>query len=110
MLCSEVSALCRSHGETLTRSVHASSFTLACLSAPLPPVLTFHSSLAVFPTSPPPLYPPVSPLQLQKKKVWEALQPLLATTDDCVASLFGRPLRSPAGVVTCQSLKQANVG
>lgn len=51
-----------------------------------------------------------TPNQLQKKKIWESVQPLLRTTEECVATFEDRPLRAAAGPVTCASLKGANVG
>eukprot|EP00475_Leptophrys_vorax_P041559 TRINITY_DN78339_c0_g1_i1.p2 TRINITY_DN78339_c0_g1~~TRINITY_DN78339_c0_g1_i1.p2 ORF type:complete len:262 (+),score=12.64 TRINITY_DN78339_c0_g1_i1:79-864(+) len=51
-----------------------------------------------------------TPNQLQKKKVWEAVQPELKTTDECVATLHNKPMRVASGVVTCKSLARANIG
>uniref|UniRef100_A0A0D6R6T1 tRNA-binding domain-containing protein n=1 Tax=Araucaria cunninghamii TaxID=56994 RepID=A0A0D6R6T1_ARACU len=50
-----------------------------------------------------------SPNQVQKKKIWETVQPLLKTTESCVAVLGDRSMRTSAGVVTCRSLKNANI-
>ncbi|KAJ6832096.1 putative aminoacyl tRNA synthase complex-interacting multifunctional protein 1 [Iris pallida] len=50
-----------------------------------------------------------SPNQVQKKKIWEFVQPHLKTTDACVAVLGAHPMRTSAGVVTCTSLKNANI-
>ncbi len=47
--------------------------------------------------------------QVQKKKIWETIQPLLKTTDECTAVFQDRPMRVSAGIVTCKSLKGANV-
>ncbi|XP_058092729.1 uncharacterized protein LOC131239181 isoform X1 [Magnolia sinica] len=50
-----------------------------------------------------------TPNQVQKKKIWESIQPHLKTTDSCVAVLGGHPMRTSAGVVVCRSLKNANI-
>jgi aminoacyl tRNA synthase complex-interacting multifunctional protein 1 len=50
-----------------------------------------------------------TPNQVQKKKIWETIQPLLKTTDECTAVFQDRPMRVSAGIVTCKSLKGANV-
>lgn len=50
-----------------------------------------------------------TPNQLQKKKIWEAIQPHLKTTEDCIATFKGRPMRTSAGLVTCKSLKEASI-
>lgn len=50
-----------------------------------------------------------SPNQVQKKKVWESVQPNLRTTDACVATLGVYPMKTSAGVVVCKSLKNANI-
>lgn len=47
--------------------------------------------------------------QVQKKKLWESVQPHLKTTDACVAVLGERPMRTSAGVIVCSSLKKANI-
>ncbi|XP_065863050.1 uncharacterized protein [Euphorbia lathyris] len=52
---------------------------------------------------------PASPNQIQKKKVWESVQPHLKTNDSCVAMLGGHLMRTSAGVVVCTSLKNANI-
>ncbi|KAH9544448.1 hypothetical protein CY35_13G120400 [Sphagnum magellanicum] len=54
-------------------------------------------------------YVPEEELQVQKKKIWETIQPLLKTTDECTAVFQDRPMRVSAGIVTCKSLKGANV-
>lgn len=51
-----------------------------------------------------------TPNQLQKKKIWEGIQPELKTSEECVVVFQGKPMRTSSGVVTCQSLKGANVG
>ncbi|CAI5518756.1 unnamed protein product [Closterium sp. NIES-64] len=51
-----------------------------------------------------------TPNQLQKKKIWEAVQPQLKTTEDCVATLLDKPMRVASGVITCKSLAKANIG
>ncbi|WOK96921.1 hypothetical protein Cni_G05629 [Canna indica] len=50
-----------------------------------------------------------SPNQVQKKKIWESVQPQLKTTEDSVAVLDVHPMRTSAGVVTCKSLKNAKI-
>lgn len=50
-----------------------------------------------------------TPNQVQKKKIWESVQPHLKTTDTCVATLGVHPMRTSAGVVVCRSLKNANI-
>jgi hypothetical protein len=48
-------------------------------------------------------------IQVQKKKIWESIQPLLKTTDDCAAVFQDKPMRAATGIVTCESLKGGNV-
>ncbi|XP_073117722.1 uncharacterized protein [Elaeis guineensis] len=50
-----------------------------------------------------------TPNQVQKKKIWESVQPHLKTTDACVAVLRVHPMRTSAGMVTCRSLKHARI-
>ncbi|KAL6851526.1 hypothetical protein ACP4OV_020459 [Aristida adscensionis] len=50
-----------------------------------------------------------SPNQVQKKKIWESVQPHLRTTDNCVAVLGEHPMRTSAGTVFCKSLRGARV-
>ncbi|XXG47268.1 hypothetical protein AAC387_Pa02g1940 [Persea americana] len=50
-----------------------------------------------------------TPNQVQKKKIWESVQPHLKTSDSCVATLGIHPMRTSAGVVVCKSLKNANI-
>eukprot|EP01018_Ginkgo_biloba_P017662 Gb_23258 [translate_table: standard] len=50
-----------------------------------------------------------SPNQVQKKKIWEIVQPYLKTTDDCVAVFGKSTMRTSVGLVTCKSLKSANI-
>ncbi|KAJ3678198.1 hypothetical protein LUZ60_002001 [Juncus effusus] len=52
---------------------------------------------------------PATPNQVQKKKIWEFVQPHLKTTDDCIAVLGTQPMRTSVGVVTCKSLKNARI-
>ncbi|KAL6582459.1 hypothetical protein OROMI_006473 [Orobanche minor] len=48
--------------------------------------------------------------QVQKKKIWEQVQPHLKTDESCVVTLgMQHPMRTSAGVVICDSLKNANV-
>ena len=53
---------------------------------------------------------PQSPNQLQKKKTWEELQPLLVTDDACVATYKGAPMMTSAGPVRCATLVKASIG
>ncbi|KAJ3708486.1 hypothetical protein LUZ61_012191 [Rhynchospora tenuis] len=50
-----------------------------------------------------------TPNQVQKKKIWESVQPHLKTTEACVAVLGSLPMRTPAGEVICKSLKNARI-
>lgn len=50
-----------------------------------------------------------SPNQVQKKKLWETVQPHLKTTHNCVAMFGERPMRTSSGLVSCRSLKNANI-
>ncbi|KAJ1703997.1 hypothetical protein LUZ63_003776 [Rhynchospora breviuscula] len=50
-----------------------------------------------------------TPNHVQKKKIWESVQPHLKTTEACVAVLGSLPMRTSAGEVTCQSLKNARI-
>uniref|UniRef100_A0A0A8YEW1 tRNA-binding domain-containing protein n=1 Tax=Arundo donax TaxID=35708 RepID=A0A0A8YEW1_ARUDO len=52
---------------------------------------------------------PASPNQVQKKKIWESVQPHLRTTDNCIAVLGEHPMRTSAGAVFCKSLQGARV-
>lgn len=46
---------------------------------------------------------------MQKKKLWEAVQPDLKTTDDLTATYKGIPMMTSAGAVSTASLKGANI-
>ncbi|XP_057471667.1 uncharacterized protein LOC130760390 [Actinidia eriantha] len=50
-----------------------------------------------------------TPNQIQKKKIWELVQPHLKTSTSCVATLGIHFMRTSAGVVVCSSLKNANI-
>lgn len=50
-----------------------------------------------------------SPNQIQKKKIWESVQPHLKTDDACIALLDGQCMRTSAGPVLSKSLKNANI-
>lgn len=52
---------------------------------------------------------PASPNQVQKKKVWELVQPHLKTDASCIATLGEHLMRTPAGAVSCKSLKHAKI-
>lgn len=47
---------------------------------------------------------PATANQVAKKKIWEAVQPKLATTDGRAAAWEGVELVTPAGAVTCATL------
>eukprot|EP00899_Mesostigma_viride_P022757 jgi/Mesvir1/3666/Mv14957-RA.1 len=47
--------------------------------------------------------------KVQKKKAWETLQPLLNTSDDCVARFQEIPFQTSAGPCTVKSLKGARI-
>ena len=53
---------------------------------------------------------PQTPNQIQKKKTWEELQPLLRTNDACVPTYKGAPMMTSAGAVACATLVDASVG
>lgn len=50
-----------------------------------------------------------APNQVQKKKIWESIQPLLKTTEGCAAVFQDKPMRASTGIVICASLKGGNV-
>ncbi|GFZ10617.1 nucleic acid-binding, OB-fold-like protein [Actinidia rufa] len=50
-----------------------------------------------------------TPNQIQKKKIWELVQPHLKTDTSCIATLGMHFMRTSAGVVVCSSLKNANI-
>ncbi|CAK7325033.1 unnamed protein product [Dovyalis caffra] len=53
---------------------------------------------------------PASPNQIQKKKIWESVQPHLKTDDSCIAILGGEYfMRTSTGVVASKSLSNANI-
>ena len=52
---------------------------------------------------------PATPNQLQKKKIWEEVQPSFTTTEECQATCCEMILQTTAGPVTCKSLVKANV-
>eukprot|EP00887_Chlorella_sp_A99_P006267 scaffold3.g6267.t1 len=52
---------------------------------------------------------PANPNQVQKKKMWEAVQPLLRTRDDGVAAFDGTPMLTSAGPVTAATLTGATI-
>ncbi|KAF8041423.1 hypothetical protein BT93_A0116 [Corymbia citriodora subsp. variegata] len=53
--------------------------------------------------------PPATPSQVQKKKIWESVQPHLKTDASCNAMLGDNFMRTSLGVVVCKSLKNANI-
>jgi hypothetical protein len=46
---------------------------------------------------------------VQKKKLWEAVQPDLKTGDDRTAAFKGQVMHTSAGPVTAKSLAKANI-
>ncbi|XVF41275.1 hypothetical protein PTKIN_Ptkin01aG0267600 [Pterospermum kingtungense] len=52
---------------------------------------------------------PATPNQVQKKKIWELVQPHLKTDVSCTAMLGEHLMQTSAGVVVCKSLKNANI-
>lgn len=53
--------------------------------------------------------PAAAPNQLQKKKYWEACQPLLKTDGDKVAKFQGQTMLTSAGPVKAATLADANI-
>ncbi|KAK2649882.1 hypothetical protein Ddye_017371 [Dipteronia dyeriana] len=58
---------------------------------------------------PPPSTTPATPNQIQKKKIWELVQPHLKTNASCVAMLGEDLMLTSQGAVVCASLKNANI-
>ncbi|GAV67186.1 tRNA_bind domain-containing protein [Cephalotus follicularis] len=56
-----------------------------------------------------PLPAPATPNQIQKKKIWELVQPHLVTDASCTAMLGDHIMQTSAGSVVCKSLKNANI-
>ncbi|GMI80485.1 hypothetical protein HRI_001717800 [Hibiscus trionum] len=52
---------------------------------------------------------PATPNQVQKKKIWESVQPQLKTDASCTAMLGEHLMQTSAGAVVCKSLKNANI-
>jgi len=52
---------------------------------------------------------PASPNQIQKKKVWEAIQPELKVSDSKIAGWKGSEMITSAGKVTAASLGGGNI-
>ena len=52
---------------------------------------------------------PAKENRVQKKKLWEAVQPALKTSDDLVATFQGIPMMTSAGAVTTASLKGCSI-
>uniref|UniRef100_A0ACD5UQL0 Uncharacterized protein n=1 Tax=Avena sativa TaxID=4498 RepID=A0ACD5UQL0_AVESA len=52
---------------------------------------------------------PATGNQVQKKKIWESVQPHLKTTDNCTTVLGEHPMRTSAGKVFCKSFQGAGV-
>lgn len=48
-------------------------------------------------------------LQVQKKKMWESVQPLLKTDESGVSMLKEHLMRTSSGLVTSKSLRIANI-
>lgn len=56
-----------------------------------------------------PLAAPPWCVQVDKKKMWEEVQPLLRTDGGRVAGFSGRPMMTSAGAVTAPSLADARI-
>eukprot|EP00882_Tetradesmus_deserticola_P012488 GHRQ01013234.1.p1 GENE.GHRQ01013234.1~~GHRQ01013234.1.p1 ORF type:complete len:191 (+),score=103.93 GHRQ01013234.1:87-575(+) len=52
---------------------------------------------------------PAEANRVQKKKLWEAVQPHLKTGEDCVAAYKGAVMTTSAGPVTAKTLAKANI-
>jgi hypothetical protein len=52
---------------------------------------------------------PAEPNRVQKKKLWEAVQPDLKTSTDKVAGYKGQAMMTSAGPVTAPTLAAANI-
>lgn len=52
----------------------------------------------------------MEPNPLQKKKVWEGVQPVLRTNGDRVANFKGAAMQTAEGPVTCSTLTAARIG
>ncbi|XVF00414.1 hypothetical protein REPUB_Repub03eG0283600 [Reevesia pubescens] len=52
---------------------------------------------------------PATPNQVQKKKIWELVQPHLKTDASCTAMIGEHLMQTSAGVMVCKSLKNANI-
>ncbi|KAJ7982703.1 tyrosine--tRNA ligase, cytoplasmic [Quillaja saponaria] len=50
-----------------------------------------------------------TPNQIQKKKIWESVQPYLKTDASCIAMLGEHVMHTSAGPVMCRSLKNASI-
>lgn len=52
---------------------------------------------------------PIDSAQVQKKKIWELVQPLLKTDANAVATFKGRPALVAAGAIRAASLANASI-
>lgn len=52
---------------------------------------------------------PLTPNQVEKKKCWEAVQPLLLTDSECIANCSGLSLLTSAGPVKAPTLVDARI-
>ncbi|MEW5302523.1 MAG: hypothetical protein WDW38_002320 [Sanguina aurantia] len=52
---------------------------------------------------------PAEPNRVQKKKLWEGVQPLLKTNEQCIATFKGQQMFTSAGPVTTASLTNASI-
>jgi hypothetical protein len=52
----------------------------------------------------------MEPNPLQKKKVWEGVQPVLRTDSSRVANFKGAAMQTAEGAVTAATLTAANIG
>ena len=46
----------------------------------------------------------ISPAQVQKQKIWEAIQPKFSTSGSCVAMFEGKPMTTAAGALSAPSV------
>jgi hypothetical protein len=74
---------------------------------PISPVLVVHVTNLTPPGSE--CNPTNGPNKVAKKKIWEKVQPGLATTAACAASWCGTPLVSTAGPVVCATVKGGGI-
>lgn len=87
----------------LRRQGLLAAFRMASPCRPPDPVLPRRSLL------PPILVSAANPNQVQKKKMWEEVQPLLKTSSDRVANYKGRTMMTSGGAITAPTLADGNI-